>query len=200
MAKLARCSALFHFPCNLKDIKAYLKNGVKLQAVLKCFESKVRKQALNLYVSWLAIPPLFCPSPHWQCLFYKEAASFKVLSENQASQQSIFLLHETCECISQHKHRCLLSFLWGKNHQRKQFNSSKHTSCICLEAQMADKQTDILVSLCSTICLPDWGLSNISTAHRKGTLQMAALLFLCVWWNRQRKNTRQKQGSGTWRE
>lgn len=61
--------------------------------MLKCFESKVRKQAPN-YVSWQDIPPLFCPSPHWQCLFYKEAASFKVLSVNQASHQSIFFLHE----------------------------------------------------------------------------------------------------------
>lgn len=167
--------------------------------MLKCFESNIRKQAPDLYVSWLDTPPLFCP-PYWQCLCYKEAASLTVLSKNQGSHQSIFFLLETCEYISQHKHRCLLSFLWGKNHQRKQFNSSKYTSCICLEAQMADKQIDILVSLYNTICLPDWGLSNISTAHRKGTLQMAAPLSLCVWWNRQRKNTRQKQGSGTWRE
>lgn len=166
--------------------------------MLKCFESKARKQAPNLYVSWQDIPSLFCPSPHWQYLFYKEAASFEVFSENQAPHQSIFFLHETCEYISQHKHRSLLSFLRGKNHQRKQFNSSKYTSCICLEAQMADKQTNILVSLYNRICLPDWGLSNISTAHRKGTLQMAAPLLLSVWWNRQQKSTRQKQGSGTW--
>lgn len=37
MAKLARCFALFHFSCNLKDIKAYFKNWSKTPSSVEMF-------------------------------------------------------------------------------------------------------------------------------------------------------------------